>query len=283
MSLRRQSINSFFDSATDLLLSFRLQAPASVSSGSGVRRPLTKRVFVRFSRAIFPMRTVLPKPRMSKVTVQEPFKLAPFKLRFSKLGKSRSGDSGGSGSRSNSVEVEESAPVQPAELNQLALGSSESVVSGECAHQLTADASSVVSVNTDTSTMPASSPPPSYERVLEETRLARSMTEDEEAIEESTDEGEAVNKQAAPPAKKGQEILYKSSKDFYRAMAKQWGITCKMSDNCRCFDCQSRYFDCGYEKYQDYDKYHEQSDGGLSASTPMFVSEVMHGSACLLL
>lgn len=64
------------------------------------------------------------------------------------------------------------------------------------------------------------------------------MTDDEEAIEESTDEGEAVNNQVAPPAKKGQEILYKSSKDFYRAMAKQWGITCKMSDNCRCFDCQ---------------------------------------------
>lgn len=34
------------------------------------------------------------------------------------------------------------------------------------------------------------------------------------------------------------EILHKSSKEFYRAVAKQWGITCKMSDHCRCFDCQ---------------------------------------------
>lgn len=69
------------------------------------------------------------------------------------------------------------------------------------------------------------------------------MTEDEEAIEESTEESaeessEPVKSQARAPVKKGPEILYKSSKDFYRAMAKQWGITCKMSDNCRCLDCQ---------------------------------------------
>lgn len=37
---------------------------------------------------------------------------------------------------------------------------------------------------------------------------------------------------------KGTEILHKSSKEFYRAVAKQWGITCKMSDHCRCLDCQ---------------------------------------------
>lgn len=35
-------------------------------------------------------------------------------------------------------------------------------------------------------------------------------------------------------------ILHKSSKEFYKAMAKQWGITCKMSDHCRCLDCQVR-------------------------------------------
>lgn len=37
---------------------------------------------------------------------------------------------------------------------------------------------------------------------------------------------------------KGPKILHKSSKEFYKAMAKQWGITCKMSDHCRCLDCQ---------------------------------------------
>lgn len=37
---------------------------------------------------------------------------------------------------------------------------------------------------------------------------------------------------------KGPEILHKSSKELYRAIAKQCGITCKMSDQCRCLDCQ---------------------------------------------
>ncbi|XP_023246316.1 uncharacterized protein LOC106642965 [Copidosoma floridanum] len=180
-------------------------------------------------------------------------------------------------------------------MSQLALGSSESVGSGECARMLTitgADAGSVVSVDTD-STMPASSPPPSYERVLEETKTA-SLDDDEEAIGESTDDGKMAKKKQQQtqkqPTGKGRskntaaEIMpYKSSKEFYKAMAKQWGITCKMSDTCRCLDCQSRYFECSYEKYQDYDTYQEQSDGGLSASTPMFVSEIMHGSTCLLL
>lgn len=38
------------------------------------------------------------------------------------------------------------------------------------------------------------------------------------------------------------------------------------------------YFDCEY----DYNE-QEKTDGGLGAGTPMFISEVMHGSACTLL
>jgi Domain of unknown function (DUF4802) len=45
-----------------------------------------------------------------------------------------------------------------------------------------------------------------------------------------------------------QEIVYKSSKELYKAVAKQCGITCKMSDQCRCLDCQSCYFDCEYDQ-----------------------------------
>lgn len=41
---------------------------------------------------------------------------------------------------------------------------------------------------------------------------------------------------------------------------------------------QSHYFDCDYEKDEQ-----EKGDGGLSAGTPMFISEVMHGTACALL
>ncbi|XP_017776508.1 PREDICTED: uncharacterized protein LOC108562612 isoform X2 [Nicrophorus vespilloides] len=77
---------------------------------------------------------------------------------------------------------------------------------------------------------------------------------------------------------KGPEILHKSSKELYKAVAKQFGITCKMSDQCRCFDCQSHYFDCEYEQNEQ-----EKTDGGLGAGTPMFISEVMHGTACSIL
>ncbi|XP_055380029.1 GATA zinc finger domain-containing protein 14 [Condylostylus longicornis] len=73
-------------------------------------------------------------------------------------------------------------------------------------------------------------------------------------------------------------ISNKSSKKIYKAVAKQWGITCKMSDQCRCMDCQSNYFDCEYDQNE-----HQKTDGGLGAGTPMFISEVMHGSACTIL
>lgn len=89
--------------------------------------------------------------------------------------------------------------------------------------------------------------------------------------------------------------MHTSSKEFYkwvsrhktrihqfdvdfRAVAKQFGITCKMSDHCRCYDCQSHYFDCEYEQNEQ-----EKTDGGLGAGTPVFLHEVMHGSACSIL
>lgn len=60
---------------------------------------------------------------------------------------------------------------------------------------------------------------------------------------EGTSSGSVVR-----PEIKGPEILYKSSKQLYKAVAKECGITCKMSDQCRCLDCQSRYFDCEYDQ-----------------------------------
>ncbi|XP_026668548.1 uncharacterized protein LOC108623976 [Ceratina calcarata] len=41
------------------------------------------------------------------------------------------------------------------------------------------------------------------------------------------------------------------------------------------FFTQSCYFDCEYDK--------NESDGGLGAGTPVFISEVMQGTACVLL
>lgn len=64
---------------------------------------------------------------------------------------------------------------------------------------------------------------------------------------------EAVQYEPATPQQKpGKEIIYKSSKEMYKAVAKECGITCKMSDQCRCYDCQSRYFDCEYEQVNFY-------------------------------
>ncbi|KOC62728.1 hypothetical protein WH47_04842 [Habropoda laboriosa] len=119
-----------------------------------------------------------------------------------------------------------------------------------------------------------SSPPPSYEHVIEQTRL-------EHAAEAQKYEGGknlGSHASGADNRTKAPKILHKSSKELYRAVAKQWGITCKMSDHCRCLDCQSCYFDCEYDKNE-----HQKTDGGLGAGTPMFISEVMEGSACVLL
>lgn len=118
----------------------------------------------------------------------------------------------------------------------------------------------------------SSSSPPSYETVISETRLVNGQTE------EVADQ-EKKSQEEAPREVKAQQILHKSSKELYRAVAAQWGITCKMSDHCRCLDCQSHYLDCEYDR----DNEQEKTDGGLAAGTPMYLSEVMHGTACNIL
>lgn len=210
-------------------------------------------------------------------------KLAPFKLRFSKMLKSRSsGDS-----RSNSMESEE----QQRQVNRsLPSGADEFADVPE-----TETDNNCLSVRSEQAI--PSSPPPSYEHVLEETRMESSAIALQETEEnkkkqvsrnkkstEDVEDCDGGDDDSGGPggggrkAAKGPKILHKSSKEFYKAMAKQWGITCKMSDHCRCLDCQSHYFDCEYEKDEQ-----EKGDGGLSAGTPMFISEVMHGTACALL
>ncbi|GAB0090341.1 hypothetical protein DMENIID0001_050670 [Sergentomyia squamirostris] len=82
-----------------------------------------------------------------------------------------------------------------------------------------------------------------------------------------------------PMSPRTPEILSnKSSKELYKAVAKQYGITCEMSSSCKCLECACNYFDCEYEENE-----HQKTDGGLGAGTPMFISEVMHGSACNIL
>lgn len=119
---------------------------------------------------------------------------------------------------------------------------------------------------------------------IEETCLStenpdnNSLTDDCDSYDAQAYEGTSTAALRIPQEIKGPEILYKSSKQLYKAVAKECGITCKMSDQCRCLDCQSRYFDCEYDQNEN-----EKTDGGLGAGTPMFISEVMHGSACTIL
>ncbi|KAF7404504.1 uncharacterized protein V1477_006498 [Vespula maculifrons] len=204
------------------------------------------------------------------------------------MSKSRSG--GSKGSRSNSTESED--PCQQHSINSPHLPTSDT---------LGTNGNSLVVRNE--STVP-SSPPPSYQHVLEETRMEQSADNEGEEEMDEVEEYTEKQRQALKRNKtavsgegggggggsgcgpggggrqpvKGTEILHKSSKEFYRAVAKQWGITCKMSDHCRCLDCQSHYFDCEYEKDEQ-----EKTDGGLGAGTPMFISGVMHGTSCVLL
>ncbi|XP_046815397.1 uncharacterized protein LOC124947784 [Vespa velutina] len=201
------------------------------------------------------------------------------------MSKSRNG--GSKGSRSNSTESEDSS--QQRLINSPLLSTSDT---------LGTNGNSFVLRNE--STVP-SSPPPSYQHVLEETRMRQSADnegeEEMDEVEEYTKKQGQALKRYKPAVSgeggggsgcgpggggrqpvKGTEILHKSSKEFYRAVAKQWGITCKMSDHCRCFDCQSHYFDCEYDKDE-----HGKTDGGLGAGTPMFLTSMIHGTSCVLL
>ncbi|XP_039299313.1 uncharacterized protein LOC111050168 [Nilaparvata lugens] len=115
---------------------------------------------------------------------------------------------------------------------------------------------------------PSPSPPPAYETVLSES-----------AENENENQEENFEKKIEVETPQPVQILHKSSKELYKAVAAQWGITCKMSDHCRCMDCQSHYLDCEYDR----DNEQEKTDGGLAAGTPMYLSEVMQGSACAIL
>jgi hypothetical protein len=69
---------------------------------------------------------------------------------------------------------------------------------------------------------------------FKQTRLAAAQAE---SACHTPDE-EAEERKRKRTVAKRPKILHKSSKELYRAVAAQWGITCKMSDHCRCLDCQ---------------------------------------------
>ncbi|XP_072155768.1 LOW QUALITY PROTEIN: uncharacterized protein [Bemisia tabaci] len=135
--------------------------------------------------------------------------------------------------------------------------------------------------------LPPRSPPPSYQHALKTEEMESERSEStsigsnhSESSRETRANGELARTSGTTAPVKRQEIVHKSCKEFYKAVAAEWGNPCKMSDHCRCIECQSRYFDCEYDR----DNELEKTDGGLAASTPMFIStEVMHGSVCTIL
>ncbi|KAG7207550.1 hypothetical protein KM043_009179 [Ampulex compressa] len=225
-----------------------------------------------------------PGATLQKKRTIKTVKLAPFKLRFSKSSKSRSEEKEGLDGQGDGEEK----PMHQPDSNQTQLVAN---VKGE------ATTESGAPMVRHESAVP-SSPPPSYEHVLEQVRMQQEVRAKKKDSAEEKDEGEEEKEEEKEGQKcgtgsnpgddrqggsrtcqKGPEILHKSSKEFYRAVAKQWGITCKMSDHCRCFDCQSHYFDCEYDKNE-----HQKTDGGLGAGTPMFISEgISTGVGCVLL
>ncbi|KAL1512682.1 hypothetical protein ABEB36_002238 [Hypothenemus hampei] len=193
--------------------------------------------------------------------------LAPFKLKFSRMSKSNS-------LNRSSTETEQDSEVATVRdpLTSTMTEEGNESVSTESYNadisSMNSNSNSTVNSNSNkgrggNAKILPSSPPPSYDFVLKESRRKQQRS---------------VNSQSSTAPPRAQEIMHKSSKEFYKAVAKQFGITCKMSDHCRCYDCQSHYFDCEYEQNEQ-----EKTDGGLGAGTPVFLHEVMHGTACNIL
>ncbi|KAJ9592401.1 hypothetical protein L9F63_015921 [Diploptera punctata] len=65
----------------------------------------------------------------------------------------------------------------------------------------------------------------------------------------------------------------KSSTELYREAAALLGLSCSMSDSCRCIECQSRYFE--------FDEDERRTDTGLAAGTPALLDHVLtHPMTC---
>ncbi|XP_043508403.1 splicing regulatory glutamine/lysine-rich protein 1-like [Frieseomelitta varia] len=232
-----------------------------------------------------------------RITKKKAVKLAPFKFPFSRTSKSRCNDEKDKdkelGSKMEKDKRREKEGVKEGDAEQQDGGKEkaredeednakgQSIQQPMSQLQLTTETESNLKSPIFDSNSPMvrneqairSSPPPSYEHVIEQTRLehAAEAQKYEGGKNTGNDASGEDNRTKAP------KILHKSSKELYRAVAKQCGITCKMSDHCRCLDCQSCYFDCEYDKNEN-----QKTDGGLGAGTPMFISEVMQGSACVL-
>lgn len=89
------------------------------------------------------------------------------------------------------------------------------------------------------------SAPPEYSSENNENENSTTLSNEEDESENDCTYS-TYSEQYTLPDQQGF-ISNKSTKKMYKAVAKEWGITCKMSDQCRCLDCQSNYFGCDYD------------------------------------
>lgn len=65
-----------------------------------------------------------------------------------------------------------------------------------------------------------------------------------------------------------------STKEMYREAAKLLGIDCSLSSSCRCYDCQSHYFDYYDDSTEQMDGDSESGDEDSGSDTDSFSSEI---------
>ncbi|XP_033208362.1 uncharacterized protein LOC117167489 [Belonocnema kinseyi] len=77
----------------------------------------------------------------------------------------------------------------------------------------------------------------------------------------------SVSAPASPPRQR------KSSAELYKEAVEILGLTCSLSDSCRCIDCQSNYFD--------YDDEYGDTKPELAAGTPILLDHALsHPLTC---
>ncbi|XP_053965476.1 uncharacterized protein LOC128867900 [Anastrepha ludens] len=65
----------------------------------------------------------------------------------------------------------------------------------------------------------------------------------------------------------------KSNYELYKEAAELLGLSCTLCDNCRCLECQSKYFDCddsdSYSEFSNSDEYDEETMNALNNSVEL--------------
>ncbi|KAE8750702.1 hypothetical protein FOCC_FOCC002682 [Frankliniella occidentalis] len=141
-------------------------------------------------------------------------------------------------------------------------------------------------------------PPPSYEKALQESHEAALRAQQQEQEEGEGEEMAALQRQhRLEDREDGYETLALQPQRAHRARLQRDASSSSSQDNnsvdivdvpvqgpiilhksSKALYRASRYFDCDYDMNEE-----GKTDGGLGATSPIFLQEVMHGTACSIL